>query len=46
MAIYMKFGSIDGAVTTKGFEKWIELNSFQWGVGRACRLRGPWLHNA
>src|SRR4051794_18739393 len=35
MAIYMKFGSIDGAVTTKGFDKWIELNSFQWGVGRA-----------
>jgi type VI secretion system secreted protein Hcp len=35
MAIYMKFGSVDGAVTTKGFEKWIELNSFQWGVGRA-----------
>ena len=34
MAIYMKFGSIDGPVTTKGFEKWIELNSFQWGVGR------------
>jgi type VI secretion system secreted protein Hcp len=31
----MKFGSIDGAVTTKGFEKWIELNSLQWGVGRA-----------
>jgi type VI secretion system secreted protein Hcp len=31
----MKFGDIDGAVTTKGFEKWIELNSFQWGVGRA-----------
>lgn len=35
MAIYMKFGSVNGAVTTKGFEKWIELNSFQWGVGRA-----------
>lgn len=37
MAIYMKFGSIDGAVTTKGFEKWIELQSFQFGVGRAVR---------
>ena len=35
MAIYMKFGSVNGAVTTKGFEKWIELSSFQWGVGRA-----------
>jgi type VI secretion system secreted protein Hcp len=35
VAIYMKFGSVDGAVTTKGFEKWIELNSLQWGVSRA-----------
>ena len=35
MAIYMKYGDIDGAVTTTGFEKWIELSSFQWGVGRA-----------
>ena len=35
MAIYMKWDGIDGAVTTQGFEKWIELNSFQWGVGRA-----------
>jgi type VI secretion system secreted protein Hcp len=35
VAIYMKYGSIDGAVSTKGFEKWIECTSFQWGVGRA-----------
>lgn len=35
MPIYMKFGSIDGDVTTQGYEKWIELNSFQYGVGRA-----------
>ncbi|HXT81678.1 MAG TPA: type VI secretion system tube protein Hcp [Acetobacteraceae bacterium] len=35
MAIYMKYGSIDGSVTTEGFAKWIECNSFQWGVGRA-----------
>ncbi len=34
MAIYMKYGSIKGAVTTDGFKDWIELNSFQWGVGR------------
>jgi type VI secretion system secreted protein Hcp len=34
MAIYMKFADIKGPVTTKGFEDWIELNSFQWGVGR------------
>jgi type VI secretion system secreted protein Hcp len=37
MAIYMKYGSIKGAVTTDGFKDWIELNSFQWGVGRAIR---------
>jgi type VI secretion system secreted protein Hcp len=35
MAIYMKYGSIKGPVTTDGFKDWIELNSFQWGAGRA-----------
>ncbi|GAC1346837.1 MAG: Hcp family type VI secretion system effector [Acetobacteraceae bacterium] len=35
MAIYMKFGSVDGQVTTEGFAKWIELHSLQFGVGRA-----------
>src|SRR6516225_6277704 len=35
MALYMKYGSIKGAVTTDGFKDWIELNSFQWGVGRS-----------
>jgi type VI secretion system secreted protein Hcp len=34
MAYYMKYGSIDGAATTQGFEKWIEITSFQWGVAR------------
>jgi type VI secretion system secreted protein Hcp len=34
MAIYMKFGSIDGDVTTSGFTKWIELESLSFGVGR------------
>ncbi len=34
MAIYMKYASIEGAVTTSGVEKWIECSSFQWGVGR------------
>lgn len=34
MAIYMKYGSIKGAVTTTDYKDWIELNSFQWGVGR------------
>ena len=35
MALYMKYGSIKGAVTTDGFKDWIELDSFQWGVARA-----------
>ena len=30
----MLFGSVAGDVTTKGFETWTELQSFQWGVGR------------
>ena len=34
MAIYMNWDGVPGNVTTTGFEKWIELSSFQWGVGR------------
>jgi type VI secretion system secreted protein Hcp len=36
MAIYMKYTSpnIEGGVTTTGFEKQIEINSFQFGIGR------------
>ena len=34
MPIYMKYDGIDGDVTAEGHEKWIELTSFQWGVGR------------
>lgn len=34
MPIYMKFDGIDGDVSAEGHEKWIELNSFQAGVGR------------
>jgi type VI secretion system secreted protein Hcp len=30
----MKYPSVDGESTTKGFEKQIELSSFQFGVGR------------
>ena len=35
MALYMKYGSIKGSVTTDGFKDWIELESFHWGVGRS-----------
>ncbi len=34
MAIYLKYGSIQGDVTESGHTNWIQLNSFQWGVGR------------
>ncbi len=37
MPIYLKYDGIDGDVTAEGHEKWIELNSFQWGVGRGPR---------
>lgn len=40
MPIYMKFGGIEGDVTTQGYEKWIELNSFQYGVGRSVSSGG------
>jgi type VI secretion system secreted protein Hcp len=36
MPIYMNFDNlaIKGDVTADGWKDWIELNSFQWGVGR------------
>jgi type VI secretion system secreted protein Hcp len=34
MAIYMNYNSIPGDVTETGHTQWIELNSFQWGMGR------------
>jgi type VI secretion system secreted protein Hcp len=30
----MKYDTIQGDATAEGHEKWIELNSCQWGVGR------------
>lgn len=35
MPVYMKLGSIKGNVTAKGHEDWINVESFQFGVGRA-----------
>jgi|SRR5579863_505214 len=34
MAIYLKFGNINGPVTTEGFPKWIELQSFKFKATR------------
>ncbi len=35
MAIYLKYGSINGAVTTTDYKQWIEVDTINWGVGRA-----------
>ena len=40
MAIYMKYGALNGEVTATGYEKWIELQSIQWGVGRGIASAG------
>lgn len=40
MAIYMKYGALDGEVSTSGYEKWVECFSFQWGVGRGISSGG------
>lgn len=34
MPIYVTYGDIKGDVTAEGYEGQIEVNSFQWGVGR------------
>ena len=34
MPIFMHYDGIDGNVTAKGYEKWIEVQSFQFGSGR------------
>jgi type VI secretion system secreted protein Hcp len=38
MPIYMKYDGIDGSVTAAGHEKWIELQSAQFGVGRGITM--------
>jgi type VI secretion system secreted protein Hcp len=35
MPIYMQFEGVDGDVTAEGHEKWIELGSMHFGIGRA-----------
>lgn len=38
MSIYLKLGSIEGGVTEKGHEKWIEVTSMQFGTGRGIDM--------
>lgn len=41
MAIYMKIEGIDGNVTAKGHEKWIELHHLSFGEGRGITSANP-----
>ncbi|NKE46929.1 type VI secretion system tube protein Hcp [Roseomonas frigidaquae] len=34
MAIFIKYGDLAGEATATGYEKWMEVQSLQWGVGR------------
>jgi type VI secretion system secreted protein Hcp len=34
MAIYIKYADLNGVVSTKGYERWMEVQSMQWGVHR------------
>jgi type VI secretion system secreted protein Hcp len=34
MAIFLKYGALEGEATATGYEKWVECSSVQWGVGR------------
>lgn len=38
MSIYMKVPGADGSVTATGYEKWIEVDSMQFGVGRSVEM--------
>jgi len=35
MPVYLQLDGVEGKVTTKGHEGWIDVDSLQWGVGRA-----------
>lgn len=34
MAIFIKYGDLAGEATATGYDKWMEVQSLQWGVGR------------
>ena len=34
MPIYMNYTGIEGSVTAEDHKAWIEVDSFQWGIGR------------
>ena len=38
MPVYLELEGIEGNVTTQGYEKQIELDTFSWGVGRGISM--------
>jgi type VI secretion system secreted protein Hcp len=38
MAIFLKYGALEGEATPKGYEKWIEIHSYSWSVGRGISV--------
>src|SRR5437868_2190990 len=38
MALYMKYGTLEGEVTEKGHEKWLAIDSTSFGVGRSTSV--------
>lgn len=47
MAIYMNYNNkgIKGNVTAKGYEDWIEIDSFNFGVGRSITMEAGAMSN-
>jgi type VI secretion system secreted protein Hcp len=40
MPIYLQYEGIDGDVSAEGHEKWIEVQSMTWGIGRGITKAG------
>ena len=38
--IFMKYGTIKGDVTAQGYDTWISLDSFQFGISRPATMSG------
>jgi type VI secretion system secreted protein Hcp len=38
MALYMKYGTLEGEVTEKGHENWLAIDSASFGVGRSTTV--------
>jgi type VI secretion system secreted protein Hcp len=36
--VFLKIDGVDGESTSKGFEKWINVESFSWGVSNASTI--------